>query len=448
MSIVTLHWKPDSWCSKKISQIPRYRDTVYLKKIQNKLSSLPPLTTSWEVENLKQLLALANEGKVFILQGGDCAEVFSECRPEIIARKLKILFQMGIILSWGLKKPIIKIGRIAGQYAKPRSKEFELVNGQKILTYRGDLINGHLPTQESREPDPERMLKGYFYASLTLNFIRSLVSSGFSDIHHLEYLNLEFAKNSEIVKIYREIVEKIVESLKFVENSLLTTETTLKQSYFFTSHEALLLPYEEALTRKVPRREGWYNLSTHLPWIGVRTLYIDSGHVEYARGIENPIGIKVSPDTESSELTEIIKILNPDNKTGKVVVIHRLGKEKVDNKLPEIIEAVKNKNLNVTWISDPMHGNTKKTANGLKTRNFSDIIQELTKVIAIHKYFKTTLAGVHFELTGEEVTECIGGSSGITEDDLCKQYTTYLDPRLNYEQSLEMAFILANKLSS
>ncbi len=411
------------------------------------MSRLPPLVTSWEIEALKAQIAEAAAGRRFLLQGGDCAESFEDCEPGNIASKLKILLQMSLVLVHGTRKRVIRVGRFAGQYAKPRSEDLETRDGITLPSYRGDLINAAGFTEAQRRPDPQRMLRGYERASLTLNFIRSLIDGGFADLHHPEYWDLGFVKHSSRAVEYQQIVESIGESLRFMEALAGATVGEINRVDFFTSHDALHLPYEQAQTRRVPRRDGWYNLSTHLPWLGMRTCDLDGAHVEYMRGISNPIAVKIGPGMTAQWLRDLLDVLNPDNDPGRLMLIHRLGAGRIAETLPALIEMVRDSGRTVLWCCDPMHGNTERTASGIKTRNFDHIVSELEQAFEIHERLGTYLGGVHVELTGENVTECIGGARGLTEADLGRDYKSQVDPRLNYEQSLELAMLIARRVS-
>ena len=440
------NWSPDSWREKTISQQPVYPNQELLHDSLKRLAALPPLVTSWEIENLKDQLGAASRGEAFLLQGGDCSESLDDCRNESIVRNLKVLMQMSFVLIYGSMKKVVRVGRMAGQYAKPRSADTETRDGVTLPVYRGDIVNRSGFSKADREPNPELLLRGYERAALTLNFIRGLIFGGFADLHHPENWELEFATKSPRLAEYKEMVKSITNSLKFMEAVL---GSRLKDSQgvdVFTSHEGLHLNYETAQTRQVPRREGWYNMSTHMPWIGYRTRHIDGAHVEYFRGIENPIGLKVGPGMECDELTNIIKVLNPENEPGRITLIHRMGAKTVGEYLPPLLEAVKKKDQVVTWCADPMHGNTYATEDGIKTRSFEDIYTELLKTFDIHNECGTILGGVHLELTGDNVTECVGGAGELSEPDLKKAYKSQVDPRLNYEQAMELAFLIAEKM--
>ena len=410
------------------------------------ISKLPPLVTSWEIAALRTQLAEAARGERFLLQGGDCAESFDRCDSATIANKLKILLQMTLVLVHGGHKPVVRVGRFAGQYAKPRSEEFETRDGVTLPSYRGDLVNRPEFTAEARTPAPERMLRGYERAGLTLNFIRALVSRGFTDPHRLDYWDLDFVKNSPMAEEYRRTARSIGDSLRFIESLLGVHPGELRWIDFFTSHEAIHLPYEQAQTRRVPRQEGWFNLSTHFPWIGMRTADPDGAHVEYFRGIRNPIGLKVGPAMTPGRLVRLIEILDPDDEPGRLTLIHRFGDQCIGDMLPPLIEAVRSAGKTVLWCCDPMHGNTRVTADGVKTRNFEEILGELDQAFDIHAECGSCLGGIHIELTGEDVTECIGGARGLSETDLKRAYESSLDPRLNYEQALELAMFTAREI--
>jgi 3-deoxy-7-phosphoheptulonate synthase len=444
---MTAPWSPTSWQTKPVAQSVVYPDPKVLDEVLVSLARLPPLVTSWEVETLKSQLADATRGERFLLQGGDCAETFDDCRSDAIASKLKILLKMGLVLAYGSMKQVIRVGRFAGQYAKPRSAAMETRADVTLPSYRGNLVNHASFTAEDRTPDPELLLRGYERAALTLNFIRGLVANGFADLRHPELWDLGFANYAALSREYFEIVDAVSSSIHFLETVAGRPMSELSRTEFFTSHEGLHLPYEQAQTRQVPRRTAWYNLSTHFPWIGDRTRAIDGAHVEYFRGIANPIGVKIGPRITPEELLELIDVLNPDNEPGRLTLIHRFGVEKIQACLPPLIEAVRRAGKVVLWCSDPMHGNTMSTTLGLKTRSFDDILRELDQAFEIHQRLDSVLGGVHFELTGENVTECIGGARGLTEADLQTAYHSDVDPRLNYEQALEMALLLARRMS-
>jgi 3-deoxy-7-phosphoheptulonate synthase len=436
-------WSPSSWRSKPAAQQPIYASAQELARIVDQLACLPPLVTSWEVELLKNQIAEAARGKRFLLQGGDCAEQFDECTADIITNKLKILLQMSLVLVQGSKKPVTRVGRFAGQYAKPRSEPFETRDGVTLPSYRGDLINRTGFTEAERVPNPELLLRAYERSAATLNFIRALVKGGFADLHHPEYWDLDFAQHSPLAGQYHDVANRVVEALQFMENVVNIRAGEMQSVDFFTSHEGLHLIYEEAQTRRVPRREGWYNLSTHFPWIGMRTADPLGAHVEYFRGIANPIAVKVGPATTPALVSQLLDLLHPDNEPGRLTFIHRFGHKAIAEGLPPLIEAVRASGKTVLWCCDPMHGNTRQTAGGMKTRHFDDILSELEQAFAIHRACGSYLGGVHFELTGDDVTECLGGARNLRDADLKRAFHSEVDPRLNYEQSLEMAMLVA-----
>lgn len=443
-----MSWTPSSWRQKLVTQQPVYPDLNQLEETLGRLAKLPPLVTSWEIESLKSQLAEAAEGRAFLLQGGDCSESLDDCETDSIVRNLKVIVQMGFVLSYSSMKKVIRVGRIAGQYAKPRSNDTETRDGVTLPVYRGDIVNRSGFTESDRVPDPELLLRGYERAALTLNFIRGLSVGGFGDLHHPENWDLDFVTDTPYALRYSEMVQSITNSLNFMEAVMGSEISTSKTIDFFTSHEGLHLNYEQAQTRRVPRRDGWYNMSTHFPWIGYRTRDVNGAHVEYFKGISNPIGIKVGPKFVPSELVELIKVLNPENERGKITLIHRFGAEEIVECLPPIVESIQNEDLNVLFCSDPMHGNTFSTKAGIKTRSFEKIAQELEQAFKIHRKMGSILGGVHLELTGDNVTECIGGSSKLAEPDLEKAYKSSVDPRLNYDQSMEIAFTIADQMKA
>jgi 3-deoxy-7-phosphoheptulonate synthase len=441
-------WSPTSWTSCPAQQQPTYRDAAALARVVEALGRLPPIVVSWEVESLKRQFAEAQRGERFLLQGGDCAESFADCDSGQIARKLKILLQMSLVLLHGLKKPVIRVGRFAGQYAKPRSADTETRDGVTLPCYRGDLVNRQGFTAAEREPDPELLLRGYERAALTLNFVRALIDGGFADLHHPEYWDLGFVKHSPWKDQYQHIASSIADSLDFFEAMSGSRVHEASRAPFYASHEALHLLYEQAQTRFIPRQGHWYNLSTHMPWIGMRTASLDGAHVEYCRGISNPIGVKVGPSMDTAWLQGLCRVLNPQKEPGRLVLIHRMGANQVEQKLPGLIEAVTATGVPVLWICDPMHGNTETTNSGVKTRRFENIVSELESAFKVHGAAGSYLGGVHFELTGEDVTECTGGARGLADADLGRHYRSQVDPRLNYEQALELAMRIATHARS
>lgn len=439
-------WHPASWRSRPAAQQPTYPDAAALEATLGQLAHLPPLVTSWEIENLRSQLADAARGERFLLQGGDCSENFADCESSAIAAKLKILLQMSLVLVHGSRKPVIRVGRFAGQYAKPRSADLETRDGVTLPAYRGDMVNQPGFTTAERVPNPALLLRAYERSALTLNFIRSLIDGGFADLHHPEYWELSFVQRSPLAAEYTRMVESIGESLRFMETLTGVPVASTQRVDFFASHEGLILPYEQAQTRQVPRRAGWYNLSTHFPWLGNRTRALDGAHLEYFRGIQNPVAVKIGPPITPDEALAICDRLNPQNAPGRLTFIVRFGAAKIADGLPPIVQAIQRAGRVVVWCCDPMHGNTETTASGIKTRRFEKILSELETCAGILHQAGAPLGGVHFELTGDNVTECIGGASGVTEADLASAYRTQVDPRLNYEQSLEMALLLARIL--
>ncbi len=439
-------WQPDSWQSHAAGQQPLYADPAAVTRVLAAIRRLPPLVTCGEVDKLRRQLAEAGRGERFVLQGGDCAESFGDCTAEPIANKLKILLQMSLVLVHGLKKRVVRVGRIAGQYAKPRSAEHETRDGLTLPSYRGDIINRFGFTAAERAADPTLLLRGYEHAALTLNYVRALVDGGFADLHHPELWDLDFVRNSPLEAEYRRIVQAIVDTLSFMETVSGQPLSDSGSIDFFTSHEGLHLLYEQAQTQFITEAGRWYNLSTHFPWIGMRTADLNGAHVEYFRGTANPIAVKVGSGMTPEHLLALCDALNPDNELGRLTLIHRFGAKHINAKLPALVEVVRKTGKQVLWICDPMHGNTETTASGLKTRRFENILKELEAAFALHEQLGSILAGVHFELTGDDVTECTGGARGLTDTDLERAYKSQVDPRLNYEQALEMAMrIVARK---
>lgn len=441
-------WSPASWQGRVALQQPIYPDQESLRRVLTELSLLPPLVTSWEILALKRQVAEAAEGKGFLLQGGDCAEHFADCRPDIITNKLKILLQMSLVLVHGLKQRVIRVGRIGGQYTKPRSADMETRGEVTLPSYRGDLINAAEFSAAARQPDPGRLLKGYGHAAMTLNFIRALSEHGFADLHHPENWDLDFMAHSSSAREYRRVVDELAESLRFMQAVGCGTGGELSRVQFFASHEALHLDYEQALTRRVRRLPGWFDLSTHLPWIGMRTADPEGAHVELMRGIANPLGIKLGTGVEEGWLAALVERLNPTREPGRLILIHRFGAERIARELPPLISMIQRSGQPVLWVCDPMHGNTETTASGYKTRRFDNILAELSLAFEIHDELGGRLGGVHFELTGDDVTECLGGARGLEEGDLERAYRTQVDPRLNYEQAMEMAMAVVRHLRS
>lgn len=438
-------WAPDSWRARPAMQMPTYPDPVALASALDELRQLPPLVTSWEIFSLKKQLAEAQEGKRFLLQGGDCAENFSDCESGLISNRLKVLLQMSLVLVHGLRLPVVRVGRFAGQYAKPRSADNETRDGVSLPSYRGDVVNAPEFTAEARVPDPRRMIKAHARSAMTMNFVRALIDGGFADLHHPEYWNLNWVGYSPLANEYQQMVASIGDAVRFMETLSGSEVHNLNRIDFYTSHEALLLPYEEALTREVPRQWGWFNLSTHYPWIGMRTAAVDGAHVEYLRGVRNPIAIKVGPSVTPDQLLRLIDVLNPEDEGGRLTFIHRMGASQIADKLPPLLDAVRRDGRRVLWVCDPMHGNTESTSNGFKTRRFDNVRSEVEQSFDLHAAAGTRLGGVHLELTGEDVTECTGGARELTDADLERAYRSTVDPRLNYEQSLEIAMSIVRK---
>jgi len=441
----TNSWQPTSWQSRKAQQQPSYGDSAELERAVADLARLPPIVVSWEVENLRLRLAAAQRGEAFLLQGGDCAESFADCESDRIAKQLKVLLQMSLVLLQAMKRPVVRVGRFAGQYAKPRSADSETREGVSLPAYRGDLVNHPEFTAEARRPDPQLLLRGYERAALTLNFVRALVDGGFADLHHPEYWDLGFVRHAQLREAYQRIVDSIGDALDFFESLTGQKAGDANRVEFFASHEGLHLLYEQAQTRFIARQDRWYNLSTHMPWIGMRTAQVDGAHVEYFRGIANPIGVKVGAAMSDEWLQELVAVLNPHNQPGRLTLIHRFGVKEIEQHLPRVIEAVRRTGSTVLWCCDPMHGNTETTSGGVKTRRFENILKELDLSFRIHRELGSLLGGAHIELTGEDVTECTGGARGLTDADLQRAYRSQVDPRLNYEQALELAMLIAER---
>ena len=438
-------WQPDSWQAREAKQQASYPDAAELQSALVELAALPPLVTSWEILSLKQQIAQAQAGERFLLQGGDCAESFAECNSDVITNRLKVLLQMSLALTHGLQKPVIRVGRFAGQYAKPRSSDVETRAGVTLPSYRGDLVNSVDFTPEARRPDPKRLIQGHAMSSMTMNFVRSLVDGGFADLHHPEYWNLSWVQHSPLATEFQRLADSLGRAVNFMETISGRRAGVLKRVDFYTSHEALHLHYEQAGTRQVPRQSGWFDLTTHFPWIGMRTAALDGAHVEYFRGIRNPIGIKIGPTAGPDQVQRLLEILNPESEAGRIVLIHRMGMSQIESKLPPLIKAVQDTGSPVLWVCDPMHGNTETTSSGIKTRRFRNIMNETETSIQLHHQLGSHLGGVHLELTGENVTECTGGARNLVEADLKRAYKSIVDPRLNYEQALELSMLIVNK---
>ncbi len=442
-SVAKSEWHPASWQSLSAAQQPSYPDKAALERAVAELSRLPPIVTSWEIDELRTQIAKAQRGEAFVLQGGDCAETFDECTSENIVDKLKLLLQMSLVMLYGLKKPVVRVGRMAGQYAKPRSADTETREDQTLPSFRGDLVNRNPFTADDRIPNPQLILRGYERAALTLNFVRSLIDGGFADLHHPEFWDLDWVGHSEMADEYHNIVDSISNSLDFLESISGRALHQTQRADIYAAHEGLHLSYEQSQTRFLKHRERWYNLTTHFPWIGMRTAGIDGAHVEYFRGIANPIGIKVGTSMDAEWLQGLIGVLNPNNEPGRITLIHRFGAKSIEDCLPDLIRAVRETGSPVLWVCDPMHGNTESTADGTKTRRFDNIVAELEAAFRVHAELGSYLGGVHLELTGENVTECTGGARGLTDADLARAYKSTVDPRLNYEQAMEVAMRIA-----
>ena len=444
----TQPWTPDSWRDAPIRQVPTYPDLTKLAEMEARLRRYPPLVFAGEARRLKAALAQAAEGKAFVLQGGDCAESFSDFTANIIRDSFRVLLQMAVTLTFGAAMPVVKLGRMAGQFAKPRSSDNETIDGVTLPSYRGDIVNGPEFTEAARIPNPARMESAYFQSAGTLNLLRAFASGGYADLHEVHRWNLDFVGRSPLAAQYQDLAHRIDETLSFMAACGMTSETTrdMRETDFYVSHEALLLPYEQALTREDSTTGDWYACSAHFLWIGDRTRQPDGAHVEFLRGVKNPLGMKVGPTTEVDDLLRILDTLNPANEPGRMTLITRMGADKVREKLPPLVRAVQKAGRKVVWLSDPMHGNTITASNKMKTRNFDAIIGEVRNFFDIHTAEGTWAGGVHVEMTGQDVTECIGGAQKLTEANLSERYESLVDPRLNAEQSLELSFLIAEEL--
>ena len=443
-------WTPDSWKKKKALHQPNYIDKKKFDIAIKKMKKLPPLVFAGEVRSLKNELAKCVDGKGFLLQAGDCAESFAEFHPNYIRDTFRVIMQMAVVLSFASGVPVTKVGRLAGQFAKPRSSPIEEKDGVKLPSYLGDMINGIEFNENSRVPDPNRMLQAYNQAASTQNLLRAFAYGGYADLSTIQNWNLDFVKKSKQGSNFKIVADRISECLRFIDACGINNENVrqLSETSFFISHEALLLPYETAFTRVDSTTGDWYDVSAHMVWIGDRTRQLNGAHVEFCKGISNPIGIKVGPTTDKDELLKVIKALNPENEKGKIVLIVRMGSKLIDDLLPPIIEKIKSANVNVVWSCDPMHANIEKSKSGFKTRNFNNILNEVKSFFKLHKKSGTYAGGIHLEMTGQNVTECIGGLQKISDKDLSSRYHTHCDPRLNASQSLELAFTMANYLKN
>ena len=439
-------WNRDSWREFSILQQPNYPDLKELKEVEEKLKSLPPLVFAGEARSLKEELAKVCNGEAFLLQGGDCAESFTNFNANNIRDMFKVLLQMAIVLTFAGGYPVVKVGRVAGQFAKPRSSDFEEVNGIKLPSYRGDIINGFEFDEKARVPDPKRMIEAYYQSASTMNLLRAFSRGGLADLHQVHKWNLGFVKKPEIGEKYAKLADELTKTLSFMAACGITSANTpvINQTAVYTSHEALLLPYEEALTRVDSLSGEWYDCSAHMLWIGERTRGINDAHVHFLSGVKNPIGVKIGPSAKAEDVVALANKLNPENEAGRLNVIIRMGADKIGENLPKILRELKREGLNIVYSIDPMHGNTVKTSNNYKTREFDKIISEVRSFFEIHKAEGTRAGGVHLEMTGQDVTECTGGALNITESSLEQRYETQCDPRLNADQALELAFLMAD----
>ncbi|MCI1436899.1 MAG: 3-deoxy-7-phosphoheptulonate synthase class II [Acetobacter indonesiensis] len=442
-------WMPDSWRSFPVKQMPTYPDAAALKAVEDRLHVYPPLVFAGEVRRLRNQLAQASKGQAFVLQGGACAESFSEFKADVVRDTFRVLLQMAVVLTFGAKVPVVKLGRMAGQFAKPRSSDMETVNGVSLPSYRGDIINGPEFTAEARIPDPARMETGYFQSAGIQNLLRAFSRGGYANLHEVHRWNLGFVERSPLANRYRVMAERIGETLSFMQACGIDAASApqVDETEFYTSHEALLLPYEQALTRVDSTSGEWYDCSAHFIWIGDRTRQPDGAHVEFLRGVRNPLGIKVGPTTTVEDLEKLLEILNPTDKAGRITLISRMGADKIEKHLPPLMRAVKATGRTVTWLTDPMHGNTISTTQKVKTRSFDAIMTEVKGFFNACASEGVHAGGVHIEMTGQNVTECVGGAHCLTESDLADRYETFCDPRLNAEQSLELAFLMAEELT-
>jgi 3-deoxy-7-phosphoheptulonate synthase len=446
---MTTRWTPQSWRNKPAQQIPTdYPDAAALKRAEDQLRAMPPLVFAGEARKLKAELARVANGEAFLLQGGDCAESFKEFHADTIRDTFRVLLQMSVVLTFAGSRPVVKVGRIAGQFAKPRSSQTETIDDVTLPSYRGDIVNAMEFEAEGRAPDPERLVRAYSQSASTLNLLRAFANGGYADLYNVHKWTLGFVAGSPAGARYRELADKISETLDFMSAIGLThdRQPEINRVDFFTSHESLLLNYEEALTRVDSTTGDWYDTSAHMLWIGERTRQLDGAHVEFARGINNPVGVKVGPTVEPDELIRLIDALSPTNEAGRLTLIGRFGSDKVAERLPKLMAATKREGRNVVWSIDPMHGNTLKAANGYKTRPFDRVLSEVKGFIDIGQSEGVHPGGVHLEMTGQNVTECLGGAQAVTEDDLSSRYHTHCDPRLNADQALELAFLVAERL--
>lgn len=445
---MTSAWTRESWRAKPIQQVPEYRDAGALADVEHRLKGYPPLVFAGEARSLKKALGDVSQGRGFLLQGGDCAESFAEFHPDNIRDTFRVLLQMAVVLTFGAAVPIVKVGRMAGQFAKPRSAPTETIDGVELPSYRGDMVNGMDFTPESREPDPERLVRVYNQSAATLNLLRAFAQGGYADLHKVHQWTLGFVTDSAQGEKYQDLADRIQEALAFMEACGITGDVvpSMRETEFYTSHEALLLNYEEALARMDSTSGRWYACSAHFLWIGERTRQLDHAHVEFLRGVDNPIGFKAGPTMDPDDLLRMLDALNPKNEAGRITVITRMGADKLPDTLPRLIQAVQREGRKVVWSCDPMHANTEKSSTGYKTRRFDNILGEVRSFFEVHRSEGTHAGGVHFEMTGQDVTECVGGAQAITEASLGDRYHTHCDPRLNANQAIELAFLVAEML--
>ena len=450
MSQNAQNWTVDSWRTKPVLQLPKYADEIALKDAQATLSSAPPLVFAGEARQLKAQLAAVANGDAFLLQGGDCAESFAEFHPDNIRDTFRVLLQMAVALTFAAQVPVVKMGRLAGQFAKPRSADTETIDGVVLSSYRGDIINGIDFNEQSRRPDPRRMVQAYYQAASTLNLLRAFSQGGYADLTQVHRWNLDFISDSPASERYKILADRIDDALGFMKACGITPETSqqIRETDFFTGHEALLLPFEQALTRIDSTTGDWYAVSAHFLWIGERTRQPDGAHVEFLRGVKNPIGVKCGPTMTGDDVLRLIDILNPENEAGRLTLIARMGADKVEDGLPPLVRAVEREGRKVVWVCDPMHGNTIKTESGYKTRPFERVLSEVKGFFDVHQAEGSHPGGVHFEMTGKDVTECTGGAQKITDKGLSERYHTHCDPRLNAQQALELAFLLSEELQT
>jgi 3-deoxy-7-phosphoheptulonate synthase len=441
-------WTPDGWRNFPIQQQPTYKDQTSLLNVEQQLQSFPPLVFAEETRELHRQLGEVAEGRGFVLQGGDCAESFADFNAANIRDTFKVMLQMAVVLTFGGKVPVTKIARVAGQYAKPRSSDLETIDGVSLPSYRGDNVNSFEFTPEAREPDPSRLITAYHHSASTLNLLRAFAQGGLADLHQVNRWNMSFVESNPNRERYQHLADRIEETLAFMEVIGLTSETTprIKETQLFTSHEALLLNYEQALTRRDHLSDNWYDCSAHMLWIGERTRQLDHAHMEFFKGIHNPVGVKVGPSMDPDDLIRMVDAINPENEAGRLTLITRMGADVLADKLPALVRKVESEGRKVVWSSDPMHGNTIKASNGYKTRNFDSVLREIQQFFAVHKAEGSWAGGVHFEMTGQNVTECTGGAYGLSEADLSQRYKTQCDHRLNADQVQELAFLITDAL--